>query len=120
MEKKHRVMTVDSVVLAHSTIVQMQQELGSSALLGLKLCCPQFVFIVYVTTLFCLCNMFCPYLVVFPASACAFAHFTCARLTIILMDATVWPSRVWFLNLSVLFLRLGTLPSLPTQTYYVG
>lgn len=31
-EKKHKLMALDSLVLGHGTIVQMQQQLGSSAL----------------------------------------------------------------------------------------
>ena len=34
MDKKHRLLCVDSLVLAHSSIVQMQQELGNSTFLG--------------------------------------------------------------------------------------
>ena len=34
MDRKHRLLCVDSLFLAHSSIVQMQQELGNSTFLG--------------------------------------------------------------------------------------
>lgn len=36
MDSKHKLISHDSLVLGHSAIVQMQQGLGSSALLGQK------------------------------------------------------------------------------------
>lgn len=49
MEKKHKLLALDSLVVGHASIVQMQQELSSNALPGseLEMLNPDLLYLVF-------------------------------------------------------------------------